>query len=169
MSYIDIADNGGYGTNTSFNAKNGRRDYPDVPYDASHFHDSICNSIIKDEDWLNDYPVYNCRLANLADLKTEDSYVRKNIIDFLNNLLDIGVVGFRTDASKAVPYADWQAIFSGLKNTYRGSKFLKKSFMHLDPTTLTRTINLLAESSILIMRKQSGMLSETLKVKQRIN
>jgi alpha-amylase len=122
MSYVDIADNGGYGTNTSFNARNGRRDYPDVPYNSTHFHDSICNGIIKDADWKQDFPVWNCRLANLADLKTGDAYVRKNIVDFLNKLTDIGVVGFRVDASKVVPLADWQAIFSQLKNNYRGVK-----------------------------------------------
>jgi alpha-amylase len=122
MSYVDIADNGGYGTNTPFDAKNGKRNYPDVPYDASHFHDKECNSILKDEYWKNDYLTYNCRLANLADLRTGDQYVRNNIINFLNKLLDIGVIGFRTDASKAMPIQDWQAIFGGLKNTYKGTK-----------------------------------------------
>jgi alpha-amylase len=122
MSYVDIADDGGYGTTVGFDSRDGKRNYPDVPYDASHFHDLACNSILKDEDWKNDFAVFHCRLANLADLKTEDEYVRKNIVDFLNRLLGMGVVGFRFDASKVVPFADWENIFSRLSNTYKGTR-----------------------------------------------
>ncbi|MEK8109816.1 alpha-amylase family glycosyl hydrolase [Micromonospora sp. M12] len=52
----------------------------------------------------------NCELVNLSDLKTESDYVRTKIAAYLNDLLSLGVDGFRMDASKHMPAADIAAI-----------------------------------------------------------
>ena len=46
------------------------------------------------------YEVQNCELVNLSDLTTESDYVRTKIAAYLNDLLSLGVDGFRVDASK---------------------------------------------------------------------
>ncbi len=65
------------------------------------------------------WEVQNCNLGipgeDLADLKTESEYVRSRIAGYLNDLLDIGVAGFRIDAAKHMPVGDLQAILGKLK------------------------------------------------------
>lgn len=39
------------------------------------------------------YQVRNCWLVGLPDLKTGSDYVRQKIVDFLNDMIDIGVAG----------------------------------------------------------------------------
>lgn len=61
--------------------------------------------------------VQNCELSNLADLKTESTYVRNRIRQYLQDLLSLGVDGFRIDAAKHIPSGDLQAILGGLTKT----------------------------------------------------
>jgi len=58
------------------------------------------------------WEVQNCRLAGLADLKTESPYVQGRIAKYFNRLVELGVEGFRVDASKHVRASDIEAIFS---------------------------------------------------------
>ncbi|MET9632705.1 alpha-amylase family protein [Lentzea sp. NPDC006480] len=60
------------------------------------------------------WEVQNCELVNLADLATDTTYVRDKIAAYLNDLLSLGVDGFRLDASKHMPAADIAAIKSRL-------------------------------------------------------
>ncbi|MEU9003049.1 carbohydrate-binding module family 20 domain-containing protein [Streptomyces sp. NPDC048551] len=60
--------------------------------------------------------VQNCELVQLADLDTGEDYVRGRIAGYLNDLLSLGVDGFRIDAAKHVPAADLAAIKSRLSN-----------------------------------------------------
>lgn len=60
--------------------------------------------------------VRDCRLVGLPDLALGDDYVRTKVADYLNNLIDIGVAGFRFDASKHMWPGDIQAVMSKLKN-----------------------------------------------------
>lgn len=64
------------------------------------------------DDWNNLWKVQNCELSNLADLNTGDGGVRSKIAAHANDLLNIGVAGFRLDAAKHVPVEDLEAIFS---------------------------------------------------------
>ncbi|MFJ7627230.1 carbohydrate-binding module family 20 domain-containing protein [Streptomyces sp. NPDC097595] len=60
--------------------------------------------------------VQNCELVGLADLDTGEDYVRGKIAGYLNDLLSLGVDGFRIDAAKHMPAGDLAAIKSRLSN-----------------------------------------------------
>ncbi|KAB2594530.1 carbohydrate-binding module family 20 domain-containing protein [Streptomyces arboris] len=60
--------------------------------------------------------VQNCELVGLADLDTGEDYVRGKIAGYLNDLLSLGVDGFRIDAAKHMPAADLANIKSRLTN-----------------------------------------------------
>ncbi|MFD9305721.1 carbohydrate-binding module family 20 domain-containing protein [Streptomyces sp. NPDC060048] len=60
--------------------------------------------------------VQNCELVQLADLDTGEDYVRGKIAGYLNDLLSLGVDGFRIDAAKHMPAADLANIKSRLAN-----------------------------------------------------
>ncbi|GEL96326.1 carbohydrate-binding module family 20 domain-containing protein [Cellulomonas composti] len=54
--------------------------------------------------------VQNCRLVGLQDLNTGSEYVRQEIADYLNDLISLGVRGFRVDAAKHISATDLAAI-----------------------------------------------------------
>ncbi|WP_392670006.1 carbohydrate-binding module family 20 domain-containing protein [Streptomyces sp. LN785] len=60
--------------------------------------------------------VQNCELVGLADLDTGEDYVRGRIAGYLNDLLSLGVDGFRIDAAKHMPASDLANIKSRLTN-----------------------------------------------------
>ncbi|MFF2846416.1 carbohydrate-binding module family 20 domain-containing protein [Streptomyces sp. NPDC058001] len=60
--------------------------------------------------------VQHCELVGLADLDTGEEYVRKTIAGYLNDLLSLGVDGFRIDAAKHMPADDLANIKSRLTN-----------------------------------------------------
>jgi alpha-amylase len=72
-----------------------KRDYPGVPFTAEHF-----NPTCDIREWNNAWQIRNCELLGLPDLNQSNEFVRRKIIDFLNNLIDLGVAGFRVDAMK---------------------------------------------------------------------
>ncbi|SCL22604.1 alpha-amylase [Micromonospora inyonensis] len=84
-------------------------DYPGV-YQSQDFHHCGRNGDDDIANYGDRYEVQNCELVNLADLKTESDYVRRRIAAYLNDLLSLGVDGFRMDASKHMPAADITAI-----------------------------------------------------------
>lgn len=87
--------------------------YPNI-YTQDDFH--YCGQPGNDiQNWSDTFQLQNCELANLADLKTESSKVRTTLINHTNKLIDLGVAGFRVDASKHVAVADQKAIMSKLK------------------------------------------------------
>jgi len=54
--------------------------------------------------------VQNCELVGLADLNTGSDYVRSTIAGYLNDLISLGVDGFRVDAAKHIAATDLSAI-----------------------------------------------------------
>jgi len=86
--------------------------FPAVPYGYGDFND--CRSNIS--DYGDRYNVQNCRLVSLQDLRTGSDYVRTKIAGYLNDLLSLGVAGFRIDAAKHIPAADLVAIKQKLSN-----------------------------------------------------
>jgi alpha-amylase len=60
--------------------------------------------------------VQNCELVGLADLDTGENYVRGAIAGYMNDLLSLGVDGFRIDAAKHMDAADLANIKSRLSN-----------------------------------------------------
>ncbi|GIF18144.1 alpha-amylase [Actinoplanes tereljensis] len=95
--------------------------YPAVPYSYDDFHhanDGYCSdddAVI--DDWNNVSEVQNCMLLSLSDLKTQSSTVRAKIAAYLNDLIGVGVDGFRVDAAKHVAKADFAAILALLNKT----------------------------------------------------
>ncbi|NJP51441.1 glycosidase [Streptomyces sp. SBST2-5] len=86
-------------------------DYPGL-YSASDF--DTCTSEIT--DYRDRWNVQNCELVGLADLDTGEEYVRGAIAGYMNDLLSLGVDGFRIDAAKHIPAADLAAVKSRLSN-----------------------------------------------------
>ncbi len=85
------------------------RNFPEVPYGPDDFH--TCTTPI---DYSNTWSIQNCDLSGLNDLKTESAYVQGKIADYMNDLIGLGVAGFRIDAAKHIPADDINAIKSRL-------------------------------------------------------
>ncbi|NP_001079910.1 amylase, alpha 2B (pancreatic) S homeolog precursor [Xenopus laevis] len=109
---------GGAGTHSTcgsyFNA--GSRDFP-VPYSGLDFNDGKCRTGSGEiENYGDANQVRNCRLVGLLDLAMEKDYVRGKIAEYMNNLINIGVAGFRLDAAKHMWPGDLKAISDRLNN-----------------------------------------------------
>jgi len=62
--------------------------------------------------------VQTCRLSSMPDLNTESSYVRGQIVNYMNALLSLGIDGFRIDAAKHQAASSLQAILGAVKTTH---------------------------------------------------
>ncbi|WP_264632288.1 carbohydrate-binding module family 20 domain-containing protein [Microbacterium hydrothermale] len=109
INHMTGADNGsGTGVaGTSFGVDN----FPGL-YSSWDFND--CRSNIS--NYNDRYNVQNCRLVSLQDLRTGSDYVRGKIAGYLNDLISLGVSGFRIDAAKHMPAGDLAAIKAKLTN-----------------------------------------------------
>lgn len=87
-------------------------DFPGVPYGADDFND--CRDDI--ENYGDREEVQHCRLVSLQDLRTGSPDVQDKIAGYLNDLLDLGVQGFRIDAAKHMPAEDLAAIKAKLSD-----------------------------------------------------
>ncbi|XP_055383704.1 alpha-amylase-related protein-like [Condylostylus longicornis] len=85
--------------------------YPAVPYSPSDFH-APCNIL----NWNEKTQMRKCRLLDLPDLNQAKPNVRNKLVQMLNNLINMGVAGFRVDASSFMNPDDLQVIFSRLNN-----------------------------------------------------
>ncbi|WP_086818606.1 alpha-amylase family protein [Allokutzneria sp. NRRL B-24872] len=83
--------------------------YPGI-YADKDFHHCGRNGNDDIKNYFDRFEVQNCELVNLADLKTESEPVRNRIAGYLNDLLSLGVDGFRIDAAKHMATADIGAI-----------------------------------------------------------
>jgi alpha-amylase len=86
-------------------------DYPGL-YSAPDFDD--CTSEIN--NYQDRWNVQHCELVGLADLDTGEEYVRRTIAGYMNDLLSLGVDGFRIDAAKHIPAEDLANIKSRLSD-----------------------------------------------------
>jgi alpha-amylase len=84
--------------------------YPAVPYGNGDFHHCGRNGNDDIVNWGDRWEVQNCELVDLSDLRTESAYVRGKLTAYLNDLVSLGVDGFRVDAAKHLPAADLAAI-----------------------------------------------------------
>jgi alpha-amylase len=90
----------------------GKYNYPGL-YKNHDFH--TCRRDIGD-NYHDRKNVQFCELVGLSDLKTEDDQVQSKIAGYLNELISLGVDGFRIDAAKHIPAADLVAIKAKLSN-----------------------------------------------------
>ncbi|KAJ7168164.1 glycoside hydrolase superfamily [Mycena crocata] len=99
------------GSGTGFAGSSySKYNYPAVPYNSSNFHYCNGNSASNINNYKNAYNVQFCELVGLADLAQEQPAVQKIIAAFLNDLLSLGVAGFRIDAAKHMVDADIASI-----------------------------------------------------------
>ena len=89
----------------------GVENYPRVPYGPGDFH-ATC-TVTNYQDANN---VQSCQLVGLQDLNTGAAYVRGKIADYLVDLANLGVKGFRVDAAKHINPADLSAIVSAVNS-----------------------------------------------------
>lgn len=89
-------------------------DYPGI-YQSQDFHS--CRRDIS--NYQNRWEVQECNLVNLSDLNTGSEYVRGRIAGYLNDLVSLGVDGFRIDAVKHISAADMQGIMSKVTDRAR--------------------------------------------------
>ncbi|MGW4818179.1 alpha-amylase [Streptomyces sp. NPDC004227] len=97
-------------------------DYPGL-YSVHDFDD--CTAPIT--NYQDRWNVQHCELVGLADLDTGEEYVRKTIAGYMNDLLSLGVDGFRVDAAKHMDTADLATIESRLTNR---SAYWKQEVIH---------------------------------------
>ncbi|MET9956070.1 carbohydrate-binding module family 20 domain-containing protein [Streptomyces sp. NPDC006339] len=103
-----MANSSGTGTGgTSFS----KYAYPGL-YSGADMDD--CRTVIS--NYQNRADVQNCELVGLPDLDTGEDWVRGRIAAYMNDLLSLGVDGFRVDAAKHMPAADLADIKSRLTN-----------------------------------------------------
>ncbi|GAA2377018.1 carbohydrate-binding module family 20 domain-containing protein [Dactylosporangium salmoneum] len=123
--YVDAVINHMTGANQSSTTAYGgasftnNYSYPSAGYSSSdfHFYPADCpQSDNQIHDYNNSAEVWNCQLVGLSDLKTGTDYVRTKIAGYLNDLISVGVDGFRVDAAKHIPPADLSAIKGKLTN-----------------------------------------------------
>jgi alpha-amylase len=119
--YVDAVLNhmaGGASTGTgTAGSTYSQYNYPAVAYSSADFHHCGKNGNDDIVNWTDRWEVQNCELVDLSDLATETSYVRGKLVGFLNDLISLGVDGFRVDAAKHVPVADLQAIYGQLSGS----------------------------------------------------
>lgn len=98
----------GYGGSTfpdkySYPGVYGRDDFHKHPDDCPNPDGTVQN-------YDNQAEVQNCELVELSDLRTSAGHVRDRLAGYLNDLISLGVDGFRVDAAKHINAADIGAI-----------------------------------------------------------
>ena len=89
-----------------------------------------CMTSINGSDYTNDrWRVQNCELVGLADLDTGEEYVRGRVAAYLNDLLSLGVDGFRVDGVKHIAADDLANIKSRLSDP---NVYWKQEVIHGD-------------------------------------
>ena len=84
--------------------------FPDLDHDDFH-HDCWGDIVYTDA-----FKVRHCSLSGMPDLATENDGTRTKIANYLKNLLNMGVSGFRIDAAKHMYPADIEAILAKAGN-----------------------------------------------------
>ncbi len=91
--------------------------YPNL-YGYQDFHHCNRNGNDDISNYQDRWEVQNCELVNLADLNTGSDYVRGKLAAYLQDLVNIGVAGFRLDASKHMDTNDIKAILSRVTGNF---------------------------------------------------
>ena len=89
--------------------------FPDVPYTIDNFNGcETCPACCCINQWTDHAMVRDCRLLGLNDLNPKVKDTEDKIVGYLNDVIDIGVAGFRVDAAKHMWPEDLEAIQSRL-------------------------------------------------------
>jgi alpha-amylase len=115
--YVDAVINHMSGVDPSGAGINGSTfSYYNYPGTYAHWDFHHCGLNGNDDivNYQNRWEVQNCELVNLSDLDTGSSYVRGKVVAYMNDLISLGVDGFRIDAAKHMDTNDINAIVSQL-------------------------------------------------------
>ncbi|GAB3648421.1 carbohydrate-binding module family 20 domain-containing protein [Glycomyces tarimensis] len=85
--------------------------YPDAGYGPNDFHNTG-SDYCEIDDYRDRTEVQRCHLVGLNDLDTGSAYVQGRIAGYLNDLMSLGVAGFRIDAAKHIDAGELGAILS---------------------------------------------------------
>ncbi|XP_020281581.1 alpha-amylase-like [Pseudomyrmex gracilis] len=110
FNHMTASANPAYGTGGSF-AVPDQLDYPAVPYSVADFHKSCLI-----QNYNNATEVRDCELSGLHDLDQSKEHVREKIVEFLNDIVDHGIAGFRVDAAKHMWPQDLAIIYNRTKD-----------------------------------------------------
>ena len=88
----------------------GEYEYPGI-YTYDDFHHCGLTEGDEIEVWDDPVQVQTCELVNLSDLDTGSEKVRAQLVTHLQELLSLGVTGFRLDTARHIAPEDVQAIF----------------------------------------------------------
>ncbi len=104
INHMSAQPNGTGSAGTKFS----KYSYPDV-WTIDDFRTPPCD--IEANDYTDDAQrVQECELLGLSDLNTGQDNVRRGLANYLLNLVELGVAGFRIDAAKHMAATDIQAI-----------------------------------------------------------
>ncbi|HET7833825.1 MAG TPA: alpha-amylase family protein [Gallionella sp.] len=122
--YADVVINhmaAGSGTGYAGSAYSNTNHWYTFPgiYQGQDFHWNVagshnCQSDVNNYD--NQHAVQDCELLGLPDLATETPYVNGRLADYLVDLYNLGVRGFRVDAAKHIDAVDISTILSNFKS-----------------------------------------------------
>lgn len=136
----------GQGSTSYGGASFSKFNYPGYYSSADfHYYPGDCpESDNQIHDWNSFTEVTKCELSDLSDLRTESDYVRGEIAGYLNDLLSLGVDGFRVDAAKHIGEPDLAAIESKLtRPAYIYQEVIPGSSGSLAPSAFEPTGDLL--------------------------
>ncbi|MFG3164647.1 carbohydrate-binding module family 20 domain-containing protein [Streptomyces sp. NPDC048232] len=94
----------------------GGSSYTKYTYPGTYAPNDFDNCTAQINDYRNRFNVQECELVGLADLDTGEDHVRGRIAAYLDDLLSLGVDGFRIDAAKHMAAGDLADIKSRLSN-----------------------------------------------------
>lgn len=94
------------------------------PYFSTNDFHTTCQIASADYAATDRTNVTTCRLNDLPDLKTDGSYVRGQVGNYLNKLIGMGIDGVRIDAAKHMAPADIAAFLSGTTQTTQAGEAL---------------------------------------------
>jgi len=92
---------------------------------------NTCRQPVK--DYNNAEDVTQCELVGLADLDTSSPYVQDRIVDYLLDLSEIGITGFRIDAAKHIRSSELGQILEQFQDRSRGEPYIYQEV--IDPGT----------------------------------
>ncbi|KAL7047287.1 hypothetical protein ACKWTF_002858 [Chironomus riparius] len=112
----------GVGTGGSIgNASTTYLNFPAVPYTTADFN-PYCSL-----DWNSQTSIRECWLVGLPDMNQKRQNVRDAQVNLMNHLINLGVAGFRIDASKHMWPEDLEHIYGRLHNLNTAQGFASNS------------------------------------------
>nr|AIZ77504.1 alpha-amylase [Platynereis dumerilii] len=149
----------GEGTGTGGSYYNtGSQDFSGVPFSAFDFNQCGCGACCSGSCGIESYndanQVRNCRLVGLLDLALGNNYVRGKVIDYMKDLTNIGVAGFRVDAVKHMWPGDLQAIYGSVGDVFYANEVIDLGgeavgvgdYLHLGRVTEFRYCNFMGQA-----------------------